>query len=158
MHIQTDTLRFMIPKPAYTWPEARFVYESVFLVGRQALQSGYDAILDGTFLKEDYRAEAQERLKRYYAAVTIVCVVCDLEVAKARNLQRNVTVPDASFSRLAASFERPKKAIFVHSDTHTPGSAARYVLGELRVKRRREAADGPAPPGPPEGQVTLASL
>jgi predicted kinase len=53
VHIQTDTLRFMIPKPAYTWPEARFVYESIFLVGRQALQSGYDAILDGTFPKED---------------------------------------------------------------------------------------------------------
>jgi len=131
VHIQTDTLRFMIPAPAYTRDEARFVYEAMFLVGRQALKSGYDAILDGTFLKEDYRAEARRKLARFYSAATVVCVLCDVEVARARNSQRKATVPDDSFNRLSATFEKPKKAIFVHSDSGTPESAAGYVLRTL---------------------------
>ena len=131
MHIQTDALRFMIPVPAYTWKEARFVYEAMFLVGRQALKSGYDAILDGTFLKEDYRTEARRKLARYCSAAFVVCVLCDVEVARARNSQRGPTVPDASFNRLSASFEKPRDAIFVHSDRRTPESAAGYLLRTL---------------------------
>jgi predicted kinase len=132
VHIQTDTIRLMIPEPAYTWEEARFVYESMFLVGRQALKSGYDAILDGTFLKEDYRAEAQTRLARYCSETVVVCVLCDLEVARKRNSERGSAVPEASFDRLSASFEEPEKAVFVHSDRRTPESAAEYVLSKLR--------------------------
>jgi predicted kinase len=131
VHIQTDTIRFMIPEPAYTWAEARFVYESMFQVGRQALKMGYDVILDGTFLKEDYRAEAERKLGRYCSSAIVVCVTCDTEVARVRNSQRNATVPEASFNRLSATFERPKKAIFVRSDGRTPESAAAYLLHRL---------------------------
>jgi predicted kinase len=135
VHIQTDTIRSMIPEPAYTWAEARFVYESMFQVGRQALKGGYDVILDGTFLKEDYRAEAEKKLGRYCSSAIVVCITCDAEVARARNSQRSATVPEASFNRLSAIFERPKKAIFVRSDGRTAESAATYILHRLGSAR-----------------------
>jgi predicted kinase len=127
----------MIPVPTYSWAEARFVYESMFLVGRQALKSGYDAILDGTFLREDYRAEATRKLARYYSAAIVICVLCDREVARLRNSQRNTTVPDVSFNRLSTSFEKPEKAIFVYADRRTPESAAGYVLHRLGIINER---------------------
>ena len=144
-HIQTDTIRLMIPAPAYTWEEARFVYESMFLVGRQALKSGYDAILDGTFLREDYRAEAETKLLRYFSSSDVICVLCDPELARARNSQRETAVPDASFDRLSASFERPRSALFVHSDKGTPEEAADYLL------RRLGAQGGASAPEPALG-------
>jgi len=131
VHIQADTFRFMIPRPAYTFVEGRFVYESMFLVGRQALKSGYDAILDATFLKEDYRQEAENNLARYCSSSTVVCVTCDLEVAKARNLAREPVVPEASFERLAGAFEEPDEGIFVRSDKRTPESAADYIVHKV---------------------------
>jgi predicted kinase len=143
VHVQTDTLRLMIPAPEYTWAEAKFVYESVFLVGRQALKSGYDTILDGTFLREDYRAEAEGKLARYCSSSDVVCVVCDPEVARARNSLRATTVPEASFDRLSASFERPRRALFVHTDKGTPEEAADYLLRRLGIERR----GGPSRPG-----------
>lgn len=136
VHVQTDTLRSMIPAPSYTWAEARFVYESAFLVGRQALKDGYDAILDGTFLKEDYRAEARKKLARYCSSASVVCVLCDREVARARNSRRGLAVPDASFDRLSAAFEEPEAGIFIHSDTATPESSADQVLQALARGQR----------------------
>lgn len=145
VHIQTDTVRFMIPRPTYTGKESKFVYRSMFLVGRQALKSGYDAILDGTFLREDYRAEAEEKLARYYSAWVVVCVLCDQEVARKRNSRRDATVPDESFNRLCASFERPKKAIFVQSDKRSAESAAALVLRRLRkIDGRTKVSSAPS--------------
>ena len=126
----------MISSPAYTWAEAKFVYESAFLVGRQALQSGYDAILDGTFLREDYRSEAVGKLSRHCSYSQVVCVLCDPELARKRNSQREVAVPEASFDRLSASFERPRSAIFVRSDRGAPEEAADYILRRLGAKTR----------------------
>jgi predicted kinase len=140
VHVQTDALRLMIPAPKYTWAEARFVYESAFLVGRHALKSGYDVILDGTFLREDYRAEAVERLARYCSSADVVCVICDQEVARARNSERETTVPEASFDRLVASFERPRRALFVHTDGGTPQEAADYLLRGLGIAGRSGAS------------------
>ena len=138
VHIQTDAIRFMIPAPKYSHDESRFVYDSMFLVGRQALKAGYDAILDGTFLKDEYRSQAEKKLSRYCSAYFVVGVLCDTEVARSRNEQRSANVPVQSFNRLAAMFERPKDAIIVHSDKRTPESAARYIL------RKIGARSGPA--------------
>jgi predicted kinase len=135
VHVQTDALRLMIPAPEYTWAEAKLVYESAFVVGRQALKSGYDAILDGTFLRDEYRAEAEGRLARYCSSSDVVCVLCDREVARVRNSQRETTVPDASFDRLSASFERPRRAVFVRTDRGTPEQAAGYVIRRLAIER-----------------------
>jgi predicted kinase len=131
VHIQTDTVRFMIPMPDYSWGESKFVYQSAFLVGRQALKNGYDAILDGTFLREDYRDEARRKLAKYYSSAFIVCILCEPPVARVRNTQRNLSVPEASFNRLIESFERPKDAIFVRSDRRSPESSASFVLRNI---------------------------
>lgn len=129
----------MIPTPSYTAIESKLVYQSMFLVGRQALKSGYDAILDATFLKEDYRSEAVKKLGRYSSSTHIVCVLCDKEVARKRNSERAASVPGASFDRLSASFQKPKGAIFVHSDRRSAESAAGYVIRKIGKK----SADGP---------------
>ncbi len=134
----------MIPTPSYTAAESKLVYQSMFLIGREALKRGYDAILDATFLKDDYRAEAERKLARYCSASIIVCVLCDQEVARARNSQRNTSVPDASFNRLSAAFEKPERAIFVHSDRRTAESAARYVLRRLKIEGLGESAGVPS--------------
>ena len=126
--MQTDTIRFMIPVPLYTHSESKFVYDSMFLVGRQALKDGYDVILDATFLKDEYRSQAEKRLSKYCAQCFFVAVLCDTEVARERNSQRSANVPDQSFNRLSAMFEKPKKAILVHSDKRTAESAARHIL------------------------------
>ena len=131
VHVQTDTIRFMIPSPSYTWPESRFVYEATFLVGIRALKSGYDVILDGTFLKEDYRVEAETKLGRWYSVSIVVCIVCDREVARTRNLQRHARIPAESFNRLSDSFEKPKKGIVIHSDDQSIEAAAASVLRGL---------------------------
>jgi predicted kinase len=125
----------MIPVPSYTWDEARFVYESMFLVGREALKRGYDVILDATFLREDYREEARERLSRHYSSATVVWVSCEQETARARNASRNSVVPEESFNRLASTFERPRRAIVVDSGKRDPESSAKYVLGKLPRSR-----------------------
>jgi len=137
VHIQTDNIRFMISAPAYTREESKFVYGAMFLVGREALKRGYDVILDGTFLKDDYRQEALEKLQRYYSSAAVVCVVCDLETARERNASRNAVVPQESFIRLSNSFERPKRGILVDSGKRDAESASRYVLHRLRRRGAR---------------------
>lgn len=144
VHIQTDAIRFMIPKPSYTRHESRFVYESMFLVGREALKRGYDVILDGTFLREDYRGEALEKLSRYYSSASLVCVLCEPETARARNSSRPAAVPDESFERLVRSFERPRKAIVVDSGRRSPESSAGKVLRELARGKGAPSGGGAA--------------
>ena len=131
VHVQTDTIRFMMSAPKYTWEEARFVYESAFLIGREALKRGYDAVLDGTFLREDYRQEALARLSGHYSSAAVVCVTCRKETARARNSSRNPAVPEESFDRLVKSFELPEDGIIVRTDARAPSSCARYVLRRL---------------------------
>ena len=140
VHIQTDTLRSMISGPDYSWAESQFIYASMFLVGREALKSGHDVILDGTFLKEDYRSEAAEKMAGYYSAAFVVCVLCDPAVAWERNSRREAAVPEESFERLASSFEEPRDAIFVHSDEQTAESSASYVLSEVGGNHRSSGA------------------
>lgn len=143
VHIQTDVIRSMIPAPVYTRAEARFVYEAMFLVGLQALKSGYDAILDATFLREDYRSEARRKLGGYAFDVFTVCVLCDPRVAMARNAAREPAVPEASLRRLAASFERPEDAIFVRSDRVSPEKASEAILRRVIRSSRKALETGP---------------
>ena len=86
------------------------------------------AILDATFLKEDYRAEAVRKLERYASSVFTVCVLCDPDLARTRNSGRQAAVPESSFKRLAAAFERPRRAIVIHSDEMSPEEASMLVL------------------------------
>lgn len=139
----------MIPTPQYTWAESRFVYEAMYLVARQALKGGYDAILDATFLRDDYRAEAVRKLERYASDLLTVCVLCDVEVAKARNSGREAAVPESSFNRLAASFEMPRMGVKIHSDRMSAEEASMLVLRRVRrLSGGRASRGAPAPATP----------
>src|SRR5207245_10421111 len=101
-HIQTDTHRSMISRPGYTKEESALVYKDCILIAREALKAGYDAILDGTFLRDEYRDEAVEKLSRYFSSHLVVYVACDPETAYRRNLSRWDRLPT---TRLASRCE-----------------------------------------------------
>ena len=131
-HIETDILRSMIPRPDYTPRESKLVYKSCILVAREAMKSGYSAILDGTFLKEDYRDEALRKLAGFYDTSLIVYVACDILTAYMRNASREARVPKESFIRLYSHFEEPVNALRIDSQKSNPEVAARAVLLQLR--------------------------
>ena len=130
VHIQTDIIRYMFPKPSYTRDESSFVYSAMFQVGKEALRRGFDAILDATFLKEDYRAEAVRKLSRFYSKIYIIGVTCALDTVVARNNRRKgaEVVPTETLLRFHSMYENPKNAIVVDSDKLAPESSARFIL------------------------------
>jgi len=130
-HIQTDMIRFMIPHPRYTGEESRLVYKTCMMLAREALKEGYDAVLDGTFLKDEYRDEAITQLARYYSSYLIVYVACDPETAYRRNKERSERVPKRSFLRLCEMLEEPTSALRIDASKTEPQNAARAVLLQL---------------------------
>src|SRR2546427_708090 len=98
---------------------------------REALKAGYDAILDGTFLRDEYRDEAVGKLSRYFASYLIVYVACDPEMAYRRNLSRKERVPKKSFLRLYEMMQEPSMALRIDSDRTRPREAAGAVLLQL---------------------------
>jgi len=141
VHAQTDAIRMMIPHPAYTRKESWLVYSALYAVGREALRSGYDVILDGTFLKEDNRKEAAARLSGLYSSLLYVAVDCDPLTALRRNAGRGgpAVVPEETLVRLAGSFEPPRGAVHVDSRVTAPEAAAGLVLDAIRRVRARPA-------------------
>jgi predicted kinase len=130
-HIQTDTVRSMLAKPKYTHVESLLVYKACMLVAREVLKAGYSAILDGTFLKEEYRDEALKKLAGFYDTSLVVYVACDFRTAYRRNVSRKAPVPKASFLRLYSEFEEPVNALRIDSPKTKPEIAARAVLLQL---------------------------
>ena len=130
-HIQTDILRSMISRPGYTKEESELVYRDCILIAREALKAGYDAILDGTFLKDEYRDEAVGKLSRYFSSYLVVYVACDPKTAYRRNLSRRDRVPKKSFLRLYEMMQEPSSALRIDSATTRPGGAASAILLQL---------------------------
>jgi predicted kinase len=131
VHIQTDAIRSMISKPRYSRTELRFAYRSVTAVAREALKNEYDVILDGTFLKEEFRDEALHRLAGLYRSALLVHVACDFSVAYERNVARREIVPKESFVRLYSRFERPRHALRIDSEKTSPELAAQAILLQI---------------------------
>lgn len=131
-HIQTDALRFMIPKPRYTGEESRLVYKGCILLAREALRAGYSAVLDGTFLKQEYRDEALRKLAGFYDTSLVVYVACGPATAFRRNASRRAEVPRKSFVHLFSEFEEPVSALRIDSEVTNPDVAAKAVLLQLR--------------------------
>ena len=130
-HIQTDTLRSMISRPGYTKEESALVYKGCILIAREALRAGYDAILDGTFLRDEYRDEAVEKLSRYFSTHLVVYMACDPETAYRRNLSRRERVPKKSFLRLFEMMQEPSSALRIDSAKTRPREAAGAILLQL---------------------------
>jgi predicted kinase len=131
VHLQTDSFRAAIAVPTFSSAESKFVYRAMIAAGREALKSGYDTILDGTFPREEFRREAVLTPKRYYDFVVIVNLWCDPETAYARNLKRANPVPEESFFRLYRHFEIPSDAIRIDTAKVSPQDAAESVLTSL---------------------------
>ena len=130
-HIQTDTLRSMISRPGYTKEESELVYRGCILIARESLKAGYDTILDGTFLRDEYRDEAVEKLSRYLSSYLLVYVACDPTTAYRRNLSRRNRVPKKSFLRLYEMMQEPSTALRIDSELTRPKEAASAILLQL---------------------------
>ena len=129
--IETDGVRRMLTHPSFAPEESKFVYDACFGIAKEALKAGYVVVLDGTFLREEYRLEARTRLRRYYRTADTVWVECRLEVALERNSARDVVVPPVKVRAMFDMLENPKGAIRVDSSRTTPESAARRIASAL---------------------------
>jgi predicted kinase len=131
--IETDSVRKMLARPSFSPDESKFVYNACFAMAKEALKAGYFVLLDGTFLREEYRQEARRVLRRYYVRADTVWVRCGLETALERNSTRNVVVPAVRVQAMFDAFEPPRIAVRVDSSRMTPESASsRIVLALTR--------------------------
>jgi predicted kinase len=129
--IQTDGVRAMLARPTFSGAESRFVYDACFEVAKTALKYGYLVILDGTFMREDYRSEARKRLRKHYSRADTVWVACGLETALRRNARREEPVPPEKVKGISLGFEAPRRALRVDSSRLSPEAAARRISRAL---------------------------
>jgi len=125
--IETDGIRKMLAHPRFSPGESKFVYNACFAIAKVALKAGYFVLLDGTFLREEYRSEARRVLRKYYERADTVWVRCGLETALERNFARNAVVPAVKVKAMFDAFEAPRFAVRVDSSRMTPESASRRI-------------------------------
>jgi hypothetical protein len=133
--VQTDGVRGMLRHPSFSGPESRFVYDACFDIAKAALRSGYLVILDGTFMKEDYRLEARRRLKKHYSRVDTVWVACGLETAMKRNSRRPSPVPPEKVKGMYLGFQPPRRAVKVDTSRLSAEVAASRVTRALHLNK-----------------------
>jgi predicted kinase len=129
--INTDNVRAMITRPNYSGDESRTVYDACFAVAKEALRNGYSVLLDGTFMREEYRSEARRSLRRNCSRVDTIWVDCSLETALRRNAQRENPVPAEKVRGVRSSFEPPRGALRIDSTQISPEAAADRVRSSL---------------------------
>ena len=133
VHVQTDDLRMMIPKPTFTHEESEFVYLSCVAVAKEALDRGYNVILDATFGSASRRAETLAPLVDHCSRIDFVHVVCDLETALRRNAARtgSAVVPAETIRDMLSTFEAPTPSLTVNTSKITPEEAAQTIVSSL---------------------------
>jgi len=129
--IETDGVRRMLAQASFSPDESKFVYSACFAIAKEALKAGYFVLLDGTFLREEYRLQARRVLMRYYERVDTVWVKCGVETALERNSARNAVVPAVKVRAMFDAFEAPEAGVTVDSSRMTPESASRRVIFAL---------------------------
>jgi predicted kinase len=134
IHIQTDDVRAMLPRPVFGQAESKFVYDACYAVAKEALRVGYLVLLDATFMRDEYRSEARRRLRRYYARADVVWVDCDLATALHRNSLRDTPIPPEKLEGIHSGFQQPKGALRVDSAGLAPDAAATRVVRTLRLR------------------------
>lgn len=131
VHIQTDAVRSMIYYPTYTNEESEFVYAVCIMLAGEALQRGYNAILDGTFLREEYREEALRQLRGAYDSYLVVYVHCDVRTAYVKNMSRKASVPQDRFNQMLPRLQEPVSALKIDSEKTSAELAAEAVLAQI---------------------------
>ena len=86
---------------------------------------------DGTFPRQEYRAEALSRLARLYGTHLVVLVYCDIGTSLTRNRTRKSQVPDETVLRISRTFETPRRALVIDSTLLSPEESAGKVLAAL---------------------------
>ena len=132
VHVQTDGVRSMISQPRHDSQESDFVYSVCFTLAREALERGYNAILDGTFLREEFREEALQRLRGSYDSHLLVHVHCDARTAYLRNTSRKASVPQSRFNEMLLGFQEPVNALKIDSKHTSAELAAEAILLQLK--------------------------
>lgn len=151
IHIQTDDIRDMLPRPVFDQKESRFVYDACYGVARAALRGGYLVLLDGTFMRDEYRSEARARLRRYFSRMDVVWVDCTLKTALERNSLRKSPIPPEKVEGIHTGFQAPRRAVRVDSSRVQPMAAARQVAQTLRLRWSEPGAVAPLPRGSVSG-------
>ena len=103
-------------------------------MAREALKAGYDAILDGTYLRQEFREHPARLLAGLYKTRLVIHVACDIMVAYERNLSGKEEGPKGSFLRLYSHFQSPRDALRIDTDRTTPEDASETVLLQLRLQ------------------------
>ena len=131
VHIQTDAVRSMISQPTFTNQESEMVYAACITIAGEALQHGYNAILDGTFLREEYREDALRALQGAYDSYLVVYVHCDVRTAYARNASRKASVPQGRFNQMLPRLQEPVRAMKIDSGNTPAELAAEAILAQI---------------------------
>lgn len=131
VHVQTDVVRSMISHPRYTSAESRFVYATSTGIAGQALRDGYDAILDGTFPRQEYRRQAMAELAHLFVRGLVVHVACEPALALRRNAERRHAVPEETILRIQRNFQAPRNALTLDTGLLAPEEAAYRVLASM---------------------------
>lgn len=142
VHIETDDIRSMIFNPTYTSSESEFVYSSCITLAGEALARGYDVILDGTFLRNEYRRDALRRLRGAYDSYLIVYLYCDVTIAYRRNTARKARVPQDRFNQMLPQIEVPTAALKIDTGKVSAEQAAATILLQMDRDARKQSVVG----------------
>lgn len=95
---RTDVIRKELrPEPEYTTEETRRVYEELLRRGRETIEDGSTAVLDGTFKRREDRVRAHELSASIDAPCRFVKVECSEDVVAERIAARENDESDADF-------------------------------------------------------------
>ncbi len=136
VHIQTDAVRLMISEPLYDNYESEFVYSAIIALAGEALARGYNAILDGTFLREQYRRDALKRLRGAYDSYLVVYLYCDVPTAYQRNTLRKATVPQGRFNQMLPRIQVPANALRIDTGKIPAQQAAETIIRQMGESER----------------------
>lgn len=121
----------MLSHPVFDQKESQFVYDACYAAAKEALRSGYLVVLDGTFMRDEYRSEVRNRLRRSCTRMDFVWVDCLLATALERNSLRESPIPPEKVEGIHGGFQKPKRAVRVDSTILDPGAAASLIAGAL---------------------------
>jgi len=134
IHVQTDIIRRMIVNPTHERSESRFVYSVLYYITKRLLPQGYNVILDGTFLKENYRRRAIIVAKYYKVNYLVVALKADLLtlIERNKNRQPEEQVPENTIASFWSRFQTPLNGIIIDTGLHSPKECMEIILNKLK--------------------------
>ncbi|MFX1519814.1 MAG: AAA family ATPase [Promethearchaeota archaeon] len=132
IHIQSDIIRHMIPKPIHNNIEDEVVYNAMNSLAKIALEFNYLVILDATFLRHERREQALSIAKGLGKKSLLIHVKCSLDAAITRNRMRETLIPEKIIKEINEFFEESLDALEIDSERISVKKAAELILGKMR--------------------------